>query len=115
MAIPFVRCLPGGKRVLNEISRDPSVELKAAEFIDHAGRFLIEIVPAEGTVGEAPKTQVHLMAIIDKAEGCTKVAERFCPNGPGLLNEVDALVEEAYPHIPIRLFVPANKNLEIVK
>jgi hypothetical protein len=106
MPVPFIRCLPGGKRVLNEIARDPAVELKAAEFIDHAGRFLTEI-RTDGLV--------HLMAIIDKADGCIEVAHKSCENGPELLDAVDALIEEAYPHIPIKLFVPANKNLEIVK
>lgn len=115
MPVPFIRCLPGGKRALNEIARDPAIELKAAEFIDHAGRYLIEIVPAEGTLGENPATTVHLMAIIDKADGCQKVAEEYCDNGPSLPEAVDRLVTESVKYIPIRLLMPANKNLEIVK
>jgi hypothetical protein len=116
MPIPFIRKFPNGRRGLVEIARDPVIEQKAAEFIDHAGRFLIEIIPAEGTVGEEPQTQVHLMAIIDLADGCTKVSEKFCANGPELGAAVDELVEEAYPRIPLpRMCIPANKNLEIVK
>lgn len=106
MPIPFIRCLPGGKRVLNEISRAPAIELKAAEFIDHAGRFLTEIRKDE---------KVYLMAIIDLAEGCTMVAEEVCDNGPELLEAVDRLVTAAYLRIPIKILTPANKNLEIVK
>jgi hypothetical protein len=56
------------------------------------------------------------MAIIDLADGCTKVSEKFCANGPELGAAVDELVEEAYPRIPLpRMCIPANKNLEIVK
>lgn len=108
MPVPFIRMLPSGKRILEQIPRDPKIEMQAAEFIDHAGRYLIEVVPAEGTVGQEPKTQVHLMAIIDKADGCTRVAEEFCPNGPELPKAVDRLVAESVKHIPIRLLVPAN-------
>lgn len=99
--------LPSGARVLNEISRPASIELKAAEFIDHAGRFLTEI----RTDGKA-----HFMAIIDKAEGCTEVAHLSCDNGPEIPTTVDQLILEAHKHIPLpRLYIPANKNLEIVK
>lgn len=97
--IPFVRQNPSGKRSLQEIARGRAVETKAAEFIDHAGRFLIEILK-DG--------RVHLMAIIDLAGGCTKVAEEFCANGPELPEAVDRLVIAAYPHIPIKILVPAN-------
>lgn len=120
MPIPFIRKYPNGRRGLQEIPRDPVIEQKAAEFIDHAGRFLIEIVPPSQVPKDpndpAGQTQVHLMAIIDLAEGCTKVSEKFCPNGPELGEAVDQLVEEAYPKIPLPLMcIPANKNLEIVK
>lgn len=99
MAIVFIRKDPNGKRSLQEIVRGRNVDMKAAEFIDHAGRFLIEIMP-DG--------QVHLMAIIDLAEGCTKVAEEFCPNGPELPEAVDRLVLAAHPKIPVKILVPAN-------
>lgn len=90
---------PSGRRSAQEITRGRAVETKAAEFIDHAGRFLIEILK-DG--------RVHLMAIIDLAQGCTQVAEEFCPNGPELPDAVDKLVNAAHPHIPIRVLVPAN-------
>lgn len=99
MPIPFIRTLPSKKRVLNEVSRPPAIEQQAAEFIDHAGRYLLEITA---------DLQVHLMAIIDKAEGCVKVAEEFCENGPDLPDAVDRLVAESVKHIPIRILVPAN-------
>lgn len=99
MSIPFVRQYPSGRRGLQEVLRDPKIELHAAEFIDHAGRFLIEILP-DG--------RAHLMAIIDLAQGCTRVAEETCANGPDLMDAVDRLVEAAYPRIPIRILVPAN-------
>lgn len=99
MPVPFIRMNPSGKRSLQQIDRGSIVETKAAEFIDHEGRFLIEILK-DG--------QVHLMAIIDLAAGCTKVAEEFCPNGPELPDAVDRLVTEAVKHIPIRVLVPAN-------
>lgn len=99
MAIPFIRRVPSGRRSCQEITRPPKIEEMAAEFIDHAGRFLIEILPSG---------QVHLMAIIDLAKGCTKVAEEFCDNGPDLPEAVDRLVTVAHPHIPIRILTPAN-------
>jgi len=105
MPIPFIRQNPNGKRSLQQIDRSPDIETKAAEFIDHAGRYLVEIVPAEG---DNPGTKVHLMAIIDKAEGCVKVAEELVENGPELLKAVDRLVAESVKHIPIRILVPAN-------
>lgn len=99
MPIPFIRQNPSGRRSLQQITRGRKIEDKAAEFIDHAGRFLIEIVP-DG--------RVHLMAIIDLAEGCTKVAEEYCANGPELPETVDRLVIAAHPFIPIRILTPAN-------
>lgn len=99
MSIPFIRHFPSGRRGAQEIARSPKIETKAAEFIDHAGRFLIEILP-DG--------KVHLMAIIDLAEGCTKVADEICANGPDLMEAVDRLIETAHPRIPIRILVPAN-------
>lgn len=106
MPIPFIRKYPNGRRGLQEIARDPAIESLAAEFIDHAGRYLCEIMP-EG--------KSHLMAIIDKADGCVKVADELVDNGPELLEAVDRLITESVKHIPIRLFVPANKNFELVK
>lgn len=106
MAIPFIRKFPSGRRGLQEVLRDPQIELKAAEFIDHAGRYLIEVLP-DG--------KVHLMAIIDLAEGCKLVAEETAPNGPELLEATDRLIIESNKHIPIPLYRAEKPALTLVR
>lgn len=97
---------PGGKRLLSQIDRGPEVEKLACEFIACAGRYLIEI---------RQDGKVHLMAIIDKAEGCTEVAHEAVENGPELPKAVDRLIRESVKYIPLRSFVPANSNnMELV-
>lgn len=108
MPVPFIRQYPNGRRKAETIIRGREVERLAAEFIDCAGRYLIEI-QRDG--------DVKLMAIIDLQGGCTEVATEIVENGPALLEVVDRLVRASVKNIPLRtLAAPANQNglLELV-
>lgn len=90
MTIPFIK-MENGKRGAVRIERSATVENQANTFLDAGGRYLIETC----TDGK-----IHLMAIIDTANGCEKVAEQTQENGPDLPLAVDLLVTESVNHLP---------------
>lgn len=107
MSIPFIRMNPGGKRRVEQIPRSAVVENLACAFLERGGRYLIEMVPDQANEGTV---RVHLVAIIDLADGAEKVADIVCPNGPGLPENVDALIRQSIANTPPPVLVPANSN-----
>lgn len=108
--MPFVRMMPNGRRVLNEIARSPKIEALAQRFVAHDGRFLIEILK---------DSTVSLIAIIDVDGKATDVARETCANGPELPKAVDRLIKAADLKIPltnrVRLLAPANANMGLAR
>lgn len=84
MAIPFTQyLLPHGRRTTTEIERGAEVEAKAREIIAAGYRFECEIL----TTGEVSLT-------IHDAEDGIDVDIAVVPNGPGVGEAVDKLVNE---------------------
>lgn len=95
--IPFIRKLPDGRRVLQEIVRPAHIEAMAHDFIQAGGRFLSEITEAGN---------VHLMALIDRPNGPQVVADELVDNGTEVPAAVDRLIAEANLFLPPSIMVP---------
>jgi hypothetical protein len=93
MPIPFIRKMPNGKIVVQQIERSPKIENQARAFIARGGRYLIQIIPDPD---DPQKVKVALMATLPIPKfgvpGIEEVVHLECENDKDLPAQVDELV-----------------------
>lgn len=105
MPIAFIRKMPNGKMVVQQIERSAQMERQARAFMDRGGRYLIEI-QTDG--------KVHLMATLPVPKfgvpGIEEIAHLTCENGEDLPAQVGELV-----WLSIRCSPPPEPKAEIIQ
>jgi len=91
MAIDFTQfLLPRGERRKTSIERPAEIEALADKFIAVGGWFECEVL----TTGHA-----SLTACMDRDDGDNDIEIEVVPNGPGIGEAVDRLVQRAVKHV----------------
>ena len=91
MAIEFTQfVLPRGERKPTRIERSPEIETLAEKFIAGGGWFECEVLRTG---------HVSLTACMNRKNGDNDLEIEVVPNGPGIGEAVDRLVQRAVKHV----------------
>lgn len=93
--VPFIRVLPGGRKVLNNIEVPVPTALSARQFLRAGGRYLITVLPEQTHQGI---NAVHIVAVIPNkipTQEPDLCAEAMAWNDPGLPQAIELLVRDS--------------------